>query len=122
MLTPNRNATATTLTITDGVSAVSQRSSSIGVPGTYLLRPLLWSWIAALLGWFYLRLQIRAIPLMKRYAALAVFALILLTGSILGGCALNVTSSPSTNTSQLTVTATSGSLSQQFGITLTVTH
>ena len=59
---------------------------------------------------------------MKRYAALAFFALILLTGSVLAGCALNVTNSASASTSQLTVTATSGTLTQMFGITLTVTH
>jgi hypothetical protein len=79
-------------------------------------------WIAALLGWLCLRLQVRTIPLMKRYATLALVALILLTGSILSGCALPVTSSPSTSTSQLTVTATSGTLTQTFGITLQVTR
>ena len=87
-----------------------------------LHQPLLAIWFVVILGWLYLRLQVRAIPLMKRYTALALFALILLTGSILSGCALGVTSSPSTNTSQLTVTATSGTLSQQFGITLTANH
>ena len=122
MLTPNGNATATTLTITDGASAVSQRSASMHAPGTRLMQPLLLIWIAAFLGWFYLRCQVRAIRLTKRYTAISLFTLILLTGSILSGCALSVTSSPSTNTSQLTVTATSGTLSQQFGITLTVTH
>jgi len=41
---------------------------------------------------------------------------------VLGGCALGVTSSPSSQTSQLTVTATSGTMTQTFGITLTVTR
>ena len=122
MLTPNGNATPTTLTITDGASAVSRRSATIDVPGARLLQPLLALWITALLGWLYLRVQVRAIPLMKRYGALALFTLILLTGSALCGCALSVNSSPNTSTSQLTVTATSGTLTQTFGITLNVTR
>ena len=109
------------LTITNGSSAVAQRST--GTNGSaWLIELLLATWIVAILGWVYLRLQVRAIPLMKRYAALALFALILITGGILSGCALGVTSSPSVNTSQLTVTATSGTLTQTFGITLSVTH
>ena len=83
---------------------------------------LLAMWVAAIVGGLSLRLQARAIPIMKRYAALALFALILLTGSVLSGCALNVTNSSSPSTSQLTVTATSGTLTQMFGITLTVTY
>ena len=121
MLTPNGNATTTTLIITDGASTVSRRSASIDVPGTPLPPPSLAMWIAALLGWLYLRLQVRAFPLMKRNATLALLALILLTGSILSGCALPVTSSPSTSTSQITVTATSGTFTQTLGISLTVT-
>ena len=122
MLTPNGNATSTTLTITDGTSAVSPRGASIDAPGSRLLPSLLAIWIAALLGWFYWRLQVRLIPHTKRYAVLALFALILLTGGILSGCALSVNSSPSTSSSQLTVTATSGTLTQTLGITLKVTR
>ena len=121
MLTLNGVAKPTMLTITNGSSAVAQRST--GTNGSaWLIELLLATWIVAILGWVYLRLQVRAIPLMKRYAALALFALILITGGILGGCALGVNSSPSVNTSQLTVTATSGTLTQTFGITLSVTH
>ena len=120
-LTLNTVAKPTMLTITSASSAVSRQGAGIS-GSTRLLRPLLAIWLVAILGWFYLRLQVRAIPLMKRYSALAVFALILLTGSVLSGCALNVTSSPRTNTSQLTVTATSGTMTQTFGITLTATH
>ena len=124
MLTPNGSATPTTLTITDGTSAVSRRAAA-GTVDTNVrdgmpLRLLLLLWIAAIVGWLYLRLQSRAIPIMKRYSALALFALVLLTGSILSGCALGGTHSPSTSTSQLTVTATSGTLTQMFGITLNV--
>jgi hypothetical protein len=121
-LTPNGNATPTTLTITDGTSAVSGRSTGANPPGEAPIQLLLAMWVAAIVGGFSLRLQARAIPIVKRYAALALFALILLTGSVLSGCALNVTNSPSPSTSQLTVTATSGTLTQMFGITLTVTH
>ena len=123
MLTPSGNATPTTLTITDGTSAVSRRSANIDATGKRLLERLVAIWMAAMVGWLYLRLYVRAIALTKRYAALALIALILLTGGILSGCALAVTSSPSISTSQqLTVTATSGTLTQTFGITLTVTR
>ena len=121
MLTLNGVAKPTMLTITNGSSAVARRSASTN-GSTRLIELLLATWIVAILGWVYLRLQVRAIPLMKRYAALALFALILITGGILSGCALGVTSSPSVNTSQLTVTATSGTLTQTFGITLSATH
>jgi hypothetical protein len=120
MLTLNGAAKPTMLRITSGSSAVSRQSA--GTNGSVrLLEPLLVTWIVVILGWLYLRLQVRAIPLMKRYSALALFALILLTGGILSGCALGV-NSPSVNTSQLTVTATSGTLTQTFGITLQVTR
>jgi hypothetical protein len=119
MLTLNGVAKPTMLTITNGSSAGARRSAGVG-GSVRLLQPLLATWFVAILGWLYLRLQVRAIPLMKRYTALALFALILLTGSLLGGCALGV-NSPSVNTSQLTVTATSGTLTQTLGITLQVT-
>ena len=89
MLTPNGSATPTTLTITDGTSAVSRRAAAgTNVRDGMPLHLLLLLWIAAIVGWLYLRLQSRAIPIMKRYSALALFALVLLTGSILSGCAL----------------------------------
>jgi hypothetical protein len=121
MLTLNGTAKPTMLTITSGSSAVSRQSAGTNGSGS-LLEPLLMTWIVAILGWLYLRLQIRAIPLTRRYSALALLALVLLVGGILDGCALGVTSSPSTNTSQLTVTATSGTLTQTFGITLQVSR
>ena len=122
MLTPNGNATSTTLMITDGGSAVSRRSASIDVHGARLMPPLMAVWMATLLGWLYLRLQVHAIPHMKRYATVGLVVLMFLTGSVLSGCALSVNGSPTTSTSQLTVTATSGTLTQTFGITLTVTR
>ena len=121
-LMPNGNAASTTLTITEEASAVSVRGTDGNLPGEAPIQLLLAMWVAAIVGGLSLRLQARAIPIMKRYAALALFALILLTGSVLSGCALNVTNSASPSTSQLTVTATSGTLTQMFGITLTVTH
>ena len=120
-LTPNGTAALTTLTLTSAPSTASRRSAIPGAPDAKLLQPLLAMWIIAILGWFYLRFRALAVPIMKRYAALALFALILLTGGVLSGCALGVTSSPSTNTSQLTVTASSGTLTQAARITLTTT-
>ena len=121
MLILNGAAKPTMLTITSGSSAVSRQSAGTNGPGR-LLEPLLTTCFVAILGWLYLRLQVRAIPLMRRYSALALLALVLIAGGILDGCALGVTSSPSTNTSQLTVTATSGTLTQTFGIALQVTR
>ena len=119
-LTPNGTAALTTLTLTSAPSTASQRSAIQGAHAK-LLQPLLAMWIIAILAWFYLRHQALAVPVMKRHAALALFALILLTGGVLSGCALGVTSSPSTNTSQLTVTASSGTLTQAARITVTTT-
>ena len=90
VLTLNGLAKPTMLTITNGSSAVARRSAGTG-GSARLLQPLLATWFIVILGWLYLRLQVAAIPLMKRYTALAAFALLLLTGSILGGCALGVT-------------------------------
>jgi hypothetical protein len=120
MLTLNGVAKPTMLTITNGSPAVAQRGSGIG-GSMRLLQPLMATWFVAILGWLYLRLQGRAIPLTKRYSALALFALMLVAGGILGGCAMGVNST-SANTSQVTVTATSGTLTQTFGITLQVTR
>jgi hypothetical protein len=121
MLTINGVAKPTMLTITNGSSTTAGGSAGTN-DSARLLELVLATWIVAILVWVCLHLQVRSISSMKRYTALALFALILLTGGILSGCALGVTSSPSTNASQLTITATSGTLSQQFGITLTVTH
>jgi hypothetical protein len=120
-LTPNGNVTATTLTITEGASAASPRGTGANLSGGTPVQLLLAMWTAAIIGWLYLRLQGHAIPTMKRYSVLALFALILLTGGILSGCALGV-GSPIATTSQLTVTATSGTLTQTFGINLQVTR
>jgi hypothetical protein len=92
------------------------------VYGARLMPPLMAVWMATLVGWLYLRLQVHAVPHMKRYATVGLVALMFLTGSALGGCALSVNSSPTTSTSQLTATAKSGTLTQTFGITLTVTR
>jgi hypothetical protein len=121
MLTLNGVAKPTMLTITNGSSAVARRSAGVG-GSVRLLQPLLATLFVMIIGWLYLRLKVRAIPLMKRYTALALFALILLTGGLLSGCALGVNGSPSANTLQLTVTATSGTLTQTFGMTLQVTR
>ena len=120
VLTLSGVAKPTTLTITNGSPAVVRRSAGTG-GSVRLLQPLLATWFVVIIGWFFLRLRVAAIPLTKRYTALAAFALLLLIGSILGGCALGV-NSPSVNTSQLNVTATSGTLTQTFGITLQVTR
>ena len=89
MLTLNGVAKPTMLTIMNASSAVVRQGSGIG-GSIRLLQPLMAIWFVAILGWLCLRLEGRAIPLTKRNSALALFALILLTGNVLSGCALNV--------------------------------
>jgi hypothetical protein len=55
------------------------------VHGTRLMMPLLAIWMTTLLGWLYLRLQVHAIPHMKRYATVGLVVLMFLTGSVLSG-------------------------------------
>jgi apolipoprotein N-acyltransferase len=84
-----------------------------------MLRILLVSWIAALLGGLCMASLIRKTPRLKRYAALVPLALLLISGGVLAGCASGMKGTPP-GTSQLTVTATSGTLSQSTSATLTV--
>jgi hypothetical protein len=83
--------------------------------------PLLALWLTALFaclyGWRFLRNTERT----RRYAVLAPLLLLLVTGGVLAGCSgpVNHNGTP-VGTSPLTVTATSGTLSQTTTVTLTV--
>ena len=70
MLTLNGVAKPTMLTITNASPAVARRSAGTG-GSARLFQPLLGIWFLAIFGWFCLRLQVRAISLMKRYTTLA---------------------------------------------------
>jgi hypothetical protein len=120
-VTPDAKPATTMLTITDGGAAVSRANSQAGISGG-MAPTLLLLLVIALLAWFGIQMRGRSIPQMRRYATVGLFVFMLFAGSVLGGCALGVTSSPGSRTSQVTVTATSGTLTQTFGITLTVTR
>jgi hypothetical protein len=118
-VTPGVQPGTTMLTITDGGAAASRAKSQAGISGG--VAPTLLFGVMVLLAWLGFETRGRSIPEMRHYATVGLFVFMLIAGSVLGGCALGVTSSPSSQTSQLTVTATSGTMTQTFGITLTVT-
>jgi hypothetical protein len=119
-VTPGGKAATTMLTISDGGVAASRVKSQAGISGGGIAPTLLFG-VMVLLAWLGFETRGRSIPEMRHYATVGLFVFMLIAGSVLGGCALGVTSSPSSQTSQLTVTATSGTMTQTFGITLTVT-
>jgi len=80
-------------------------------PLTPMLRMLLVSWIAALLAGLYAARLIRRTPRLRRYAAMVPLTLLLVSGAVLAGCASAMKGTPP-GTSQLTITATSGTFSQ----------
>jgi hypothetical protein len=121
-VTPGGKAATSMLTITDGGVAASRVKSQAGISGAGIAPTLLLIGVIVLLAWLGFETRGRSIPEMRHYATVGLFVFMLFAGSVLGGCALGVTSSPSSQTSQLTVTATSGTMTQTFGITLTVTR
>jgi len=120
-VTPGGKPTTTMLTITDGGAAASRVKSQAGISGgiapTFLLIG-----VTVLLAWLGFETRGRSIPEMSHYATVGLFVFMLFAGSVLGGCALGVTSSPGSQASQVTVTATSGTMTQTLGISLTVTR
>jgi hypothetical protein len=88
-------------------------------PLTPMLRMLLISWIAALFAGLYAARLIRRTPRLRRYAPIVPLALLVVSGAVLAGCATGMKGTPA-GTSQLTITATSGTLSQSTAATLTV--
>jgi len=121
-VTPGAKPAATMLTISDGFTPASRAKSQADISGGGIAPPLFLFCAIALLAWLGFETRGRSIPEMRRYATVGLLVFMLFAGSVLGGCALGVTSSPSNQTSQLTVTATSGTMTQTFGVTLTVTH
>jgi len=121
-VTPGAQPGATVLTISDGSTPASRFRSQAGISGGGIAPTLFSLCVMSLLAWLGFETRGRSIAEMRRYATVGLLVFMLFAGSVLGGCALGVTSSPSSQTSQLTVTATSGTMTQTFGITLTVTR
>jgi hypothetical protein len=118
VVTPGAKSATTALTITAGASGSIQPNSTTGLSGLSSIRPLLALGILTLLGWMYAALRMHAVPQMRRYAALAMFMLMILTGSVLAGC-VGLTGSPNNTSVPLTVTAKSGTMTRTFNLSLT---
>jgi len=117
--TPGNAKSTVNLMITTTKRSTAPPVSPMDQPLTPMLRMLLVSWIAALLAGLYAALLIRKTPKLRRYAAIVPLVLLLISGAVLAGCASAMNGTP-VGTSQLTITATSGTLSQSTPATLTV--
>jgi len=110
MVTPNGAQAKTTLMVTTVARGATPPSGPGDGPRSPL-RPILpIMWIAALLAGLYAMLVIRRTPQLRRYAAIVPLAILLITGAFMMGCASS--GGTPAGTSQLTITATSGTLSQ----------
>jgi hypothetical protein len=118
---PGTTVTTVTLMITTKARGAAPPTSPLDRPGTPLLRILPLLWLATLLAALLALLALRRTPQLRRYAAIVPLALLLVTGAVVAGCA--TAGGTPAGTSQLTVTATSGTLSQTTpanSVTLTV--
>ena len=116
------NSTATTiLAITTKARGAAPPSAPVDTPVSPFLRVLPVLWFATLLAALLAMLALRRTPQLRRYAAIVPLALLLVTGAVLAGCA-GAAGTPA-GPAQLTITATSGTLSQTTpanSVTLTV--
>jgi hypothetical protein len=123
-VTPDNAATTTTLSIVTKANGAATPISPLEGPQRPLLRLLPIGWLVALLVGLYaqfVRARTRQLPL-HGYAVLVPLALLLITGTVLAGCAGGGASNKGTPTgpAQLTITATSGTLTKTINVTLTV--
>jgi hypothetical protein len=110
-VTPGNTTMTTTLTITTISRGEVPPTAPLDPPVSPLLRLLPVLWLAALLAGLYAMQAVRRAPQLRRYAAIVPLALLLISGAVLAGCAGGKAGTPA-GTSQLTITATSGSMSQ----------
>jgi hypothetical protein len=110
-VTPGNAKTTYNLMITTVAGSVAPPSAPIERPLPPVVRFLLFTWIAALLAGLATMFVIRRTPQLRRYAAIVPLALLLVSGVVLAGCAGHMTGTPA-GTSNLVVTATSGTFSQ----------
>ncbi|HKV06064.1 MAG TPA: IPT/TIG domain-containing protein, partial [Candidatus Acidoferrales bacterium] len=120
MITPNGIATSTTLMITTTANGAVPPGSP-REPASPLPMPLVVLWFAALSAGLYAGRLIRRTPQLRRYAAVLSLSLLLGTGALLAGCGFGGMNGTPTGNANLTVTATSGTLSQATQVTLDVT-
>jgi hypothetical protein len=110
-VTPNGATVTTTLTITTIARGEAPPSLPWSKPAPPLLRILPLLWLLAMLAGIYAMRAVRRAPQLRRYAAIVPLTLLLITGAVMAGCAGKMNGTPA-GTSQLTITATSGSMSQ----------
>jgi hypothetical protein len=120
-VTPNGKSTSTTLMLTSAASAAAKPSSSTGMPSWKLSPVTLGLWLMILLGGAYAGVEIRKTPRLRIQSAIVTISLVVLMG-LLQGCATTSSSATSPGTSQLTISATSGTLTRTIEVTLTSTQ
>jgi hypothetical protein len=120
-ITPNGKAVSAVLTLTSAASAAAKPSSSTGMPAWKLSPVTLGLWLMILLGGAYAGIEIRKTPRLRTHSAIVTISLVVLMG-LLQGCATTGSSATSPGTSQLTISATSGTLTRTIEVTLTSTQ
>jgi len=118
-VTPNGAAASSTLTVTTQAGGSMPPTSPVEPPTTPLLRVLPFLWFTTLLAAVYASRLARRAPQLRRYAVLLPLVLLLITGAALAGCIGGKSGTPK-GPAQLTITATSGTMSQTTNVTLTV--
>ncbi len=120
-VTPGTNVATTTLTINTMARGSAPPTAPENPPVPPLLRVLPFAWLAALLIAAYAMRLVRRVPQFRRYAVVVPLVLLLISGAVLAGCA-GKAGTPA-GPAQLTITATSGTLTQSTApnsVTLTV--
>ncbi len=117
-VTPGTSAATTTLNITTIAGGAAPPSGPLGRPNLPRFGPWLLLWAIAMMMGIYTMFKFRRTPGLSRYAALIPLILLLVSLGVVAGC----TGSPGTPKGPvpITVTATSGSMTQSATFTLTV--
>jgi hypothetical protein len=113
----------TQLMVTTKAGAVMPPSAPVDTPVSPQLRLLPILWLAAMLAGLAAMRLIGWTPQRRRYAAMVPLALLLVTGAVLAGCAGPGSAGTPKGAAQLTITATSGTMSVTTplnSVTLTV--
>ena len=120
-VTPNGTVTTTLLTIATRTNGALPPSPTWNRPASPVFQVLPVMWLVALLAgtnaMFYFRGRARL--QLQTHAAIIPLVMLLVTGAVLAGCAVQTNGTPK-GPAAMTITATSGSFSQTTMVTLTV--